>query len=94
MPKFDFGHGRHEPSTFEATAYVLENTGVAATRAAFNIGSAKSSRALAISPSRHVTPVRSGRSSISPSRQGGPFDEPDTAAQVLAAVTATKFIVS
>jgi rubrerythrin len=95
-PKFDFGSAVTSLSTFEATAYVLENTGVAAySGQAFNI---KSPKVLAVALSIVTVEARHAGAIASITGQtiakDGPFDIPDTAAQVLAAVTATKFIVS
>jgi hypothetical protein len=95
-PKFDFGMAVTSLSTFEATAYVLENTGVAAySGQAFNISSPKVlavALAIVTVEARHAGAIASIIDK--PIAKDGPFDEPDTAAQVLAAVTATKFIVS
>lgn len=95
-PKFDFGKAVTDLSTFKATAYVLENTGVAAySGQAFNI---KSPKVLAVALSivtveaRHAGAI--GSITGSPIAKNGPFDIPETASQILAAVTATKFIVS
>jgi rubrerythrin len=95
-PTFAFGKAVTDLATFEATAFVLENTGVAAySGQAFNISSPKV-LAVALSivtvEARHAGAIASilGKP-ISPD---GPFDEPDTAAQVLAAVAGTKFITS
>jgi len=95
-PKFDFGMAVTSLSTFEATAYVLENTGVAAySGQAFNITSPKVlavALAIVTVEARHAGAIASIIDKAI--AKDGPFDEPDTAAQVLAAVTATKFIVS
>jgi rubrerythrin len=95
-PKFDFGSAVTKLSTFEATAFVLENTGVAAySGQAFNIASPKVlavALAIVTVEARHAGAIASITGM--PIAKDGPFDEPDTAAQVLAAVTATKFIVS
>ena len=95
-PKFDFGQAVTSLATFEATAFVLENTGVAAySGQAFNISSAKVlgvALSIVTVEARHAGAIASitGKQ-ISPD---GPFDAPDTAAKVLAAVAGTKFIVS
>jgi rubrerythrin len=96
MPKFDFGKAVTSLSTFEATAYVLENTGVAAySGQAFNI---KEPKVLAVALSivtveaRHAGAIAAITGT--PIAKNGPFDIGETAAQILAAVTATKFIVS
>lgn len=94
-PKFNFGKAVTDLRTFEATAYVLENTGVAAySGQAFNI---KSPKVLAVAlaivtvEARHAGAI--GSIAGSPIAKDGPFDIPQTASQILAAVTATKFIV-
>jgi hypothetical protein len=75
---------------------VLENTGVAAySGQAFNISSPKVlavALAIVTVEARHAGAIASITGSAI--AKDGPFDEPDTASQVLAAVTATKFIVS
>src|SRR3984885_13852499 len=95
-PKFDFGMAVTSLSTFEATAYVPENTGVAAySGQAFNITSPKVlavALAIVTVEARHAGAIASIIDKAI--AKDGPFDEPDTASQVLAAVTATKFIVS
>lgn len=95
-PQFDFGMAVTSLSTFEATAYVLENTGVAAySGQAFNI---KSPKVLAVAlaivtvEARHAGAI--GSIAGMAIAKNGPFDIPETASQILAAVTATKFIVS
>jgi hypothetical protein len=95
-PKFNFGSAVTSLSTFEATAYVLENTGVAAySGQAFNITDPKV-LAVALSivtvEARHAGAI--GSIIGKPIAKDGPFDAPETAGQILAAVTATKFIVS
>jgi hypothetical protein len=96
QPKFNFGKAVTDLTTFEATAYVLENTGVAAySGQAFNI---KAPKVLAVALSivtveaRHAGAI--GTITGMPIAKNGPFDIGETAAQILAAVTATKFIVS
>lgn len=96
QPKFNFGKAVTDLSTFEATAYVLENTGVAAySGQAFNI---KSPKVLAVALSivtveaRHAGAI--GSITGTAIAKNGPFDIAETASQILAAVTATKFIVS
>lgn len=96
QPKFDFGNAVTDLSTFEATAYVLENTGVAAySGQAFNIASPKV-LAVALSivtvEARHAGAI--GSIAGMAIAKNGPFDIGETASQILAAVTATKFIVS
>jgi hypothetical protein len=95
-PKFDFGKAVTDLTTFEATAYVLENTGVAAySGQAFNI---KAPKVLAVALSivtveaRHAGAI--GSITGMPIAKNGAFDIAETASQILAAVTATKFIVS
>jgi rubrerythrin len=95
-PKFNFGKAVTDLKTFEATAYVLENTGVAAySGQAFNI---KAPKVLAVALSivtveaRHAGAI--GSITGMPIAKNGPFDIAETASQILAAVTATKFIVS
>jgi rubrerythrin len=95
-PKFDFGKAVTDPNTFETTAFVLENTGVAAySGQAFNIASPKV-LAVALSivtvEARHAGAI--GSITGMAIAKNGPFDIPEAAAQILAAVTATKFIVS
>jgi rubrerythrin len=95
-PTFDFGSAVSDLATFEATAFVLENTGVAAySGQAFNIKAAKVlgvALSIVTVEARHAGAIASilGKP-ISPD---GAFDVPDTAAKVLAAVKGTKFIVS
>jgi rubrerythrin len=95
-PKFNFGKAVTDLKTFEATAYVLENTGVAAySGQAFNITSPKVlgvALAIVTVEARHAGAI--GSITGMPIAKDGPFDIPQTAAQILAAVTATKFIVS
>ncbi len=95
-PTFNFGSAVTSLSTFEATAYVLENTGVAAySGQAFNI---KEPKVLAVALSIVTVEARHAGAIASitgmPIAKNGPFDVGDTAAKVLAAVAATKFIVS
>jgi hypothetical protein len=95
-PKFAFGKAVTDLGTFEATAYVLENTGVAAySGQAFNISSPKV-LAVALSivtvEARHAGAI--GSITGTAIAKNGPFDVAETAAQILAAVTATKFIVA
>lgn len=93
-PTFNFGSAVTSLSTFEATAYVLENTGVAAySGQAFNITEPKVlgvALAIVTVEARHAGAIAAiiGK----PIAKDGPFDAPQTAAQILAAVTATKFI--
>jgi hypothetical protein len=94
-PKFNFGRAVTNLKTFEATAYVLENTGVHAYAGqAFNI---KSPKVLATALSIITIEARHAGSIATITGQkiaiDGPFDTPFTAAKVLAAVAATKFIV-
>jgi rubrerythrin len=95
-PSFNFGSAVTDLATFEATAFVLENTGVAAySGQAFNI---KSATVLGVALSIVTVEARHAGAIASilgkPISPDGPFDEPDTAAQVLAAVAGTKFITS
>jgi hypothetical protein len=98
-PKFDFGMAVGSQKEFAATAQVLENTGVGAYFGqAFNI-SKPADLAAAVSiltiEARHAGAIGyindATAKMVSPN---GAFDKPLTAAKVLAAVTATKFIVS
>jgi len=95
-PTFDFGSAVTSLSTFEATAYVLENTGVAAySGQAFNITEPKVlavALAIVTVEARHAGAIATITGMAI--AKDGPFDEPDTAAEVLAAVAGTKFIVS
>jgi rubrerythrin len=99
MPKFDFGKAVTDQKTFAATAQVLENTGVGAYFGqGFNIKTPSTLKA-AISvltvEARHAGAIGfyndKTAKAVSPS---GAFDKPLTAATVLKAVTATKFIKS
>jgi rubrerythrin len=95
-PQFNFGTAVTSLATFEATAYVLENTGVAAySGQAFNI---KEPKVLAVALSIVTVEARHAGSIATITGQAiamnGPFDVPLSAAKVLAAVAATKFIVS
>jgi hypothetical protein len=94
-PKFDFKGIPSDPSTFAATAYVLENTGVHAYLG--QAGNIKTPAYLLAAASivtieaRHSGAIGSILDkSISPN---GPFDNGWTAAKVLAAVKSTGFIV-
>jgi Ferritin-like domain len=95
-PKFDFGNAVSNLRTFEATAYVLENTGVAAySGQAFNITEPKIlgvALSIVTVEARHAGAIASITGM--PIAKNGPFDIPQTATQILAAVTATKFITS
>jgi hypothetical protein len=95
-PKFDFGKAVSDKATFAATAYVLENTGVHAyIGQAFNIKNAaylKVALSIVTIEARH-----SGAIALylgKPIAPNGPFDTGYTAAKVLKAVKATKFIKS
>lgn len=95
-PKFDFQGIPSDPSKFAATAYVLENTGVHAYLG--QAGNIKTPAYLLAAASiltieaRHSGAIGSIiDKSISPN---GPFDNGYTAAQVLAAVKSTGFIVA
>jgi hypothetical protein len=98
-PNFDFGAAVKSQTTFTATSQVLENTGVGAYFGqAFNI-SKPADLAAAVSiltiEARHAGAIGyyndPTAKMVSPN---GAFDKPLTATKVLAAVTATKFIVS
>ena len=97
-PKFDFGDAVKDEKTFLATAFVLENTGVAAyagqgtnikdpaiVQAALSIHSIEARHAGVIGQ------IIKGKKGISPD---GPFDTPLGAKAVLKAVDGTGFIVS
>jgi len=95
-PTFAFGKATTDLMTFEATAFVLENTGVAAySGQAFNI---KAPKVLAVALSIVTVEARHAGAIASitgmPIAKNGPFDIAEPASQILAAVTATKFIVS
>jgi len=97
-PKFDFGDTVKDPAMFAATAQVLENTGVRAYLG--QAGNLKSKKFLGAAGSiltieaRHASVIglinQQSPKGIAPS---GAFDKPLSAADVLAAVAKTKFIV-
>jgi Ferritin-like domain len=97
-PKFDFKGTNKTPSTFMATAMVLENTGVHAySGQALNIKSAKvvaAALSILTIEARHASAIgliiKATPASMSPN---GSFDTPYTASKVLAAVKGTGFIV-
>lgn len=97
-PKFDFKGTTKNAAMFKATSQVLENTGVHAySGQALNIKQAKVVRAalsILTVEARHASVIgllnNPSGGSISPS---GPFDTPLSAGKVLAAVSATGFIV-
>jgi rubrerythrin len=98
-PKFNFKGANTKPSTFKATALVLENTGVHAySGQALNISSPKvvaAALSIVTIEARHASVIGlindpSGQS-IAPD---GPFDTPFTASKVLSAVQATGFIAA
>ena len=98
QPKFDFKGANTSVHMFMATSQVLENTGVHAySGQALNISNpayVKAALSILTVEARHASVIGllndpSGNS-IAPS---GPFDTPETAAQVLAAVKSTGFIV-
>jgi rubrerythrin len=93
-PSFDFGKAVTDEATFAATAYVLENTGVEAySGQALNI-KVKAYAAAALSiwavEARHAGAI--GLYLGKPIAATGSFQTGATAATVLKAVTATKFI--
>jgi Ferritin-like domain len=98
-PKFAFGSAVTDEDTFAATSQVLENTGVGAYFGqAFNIAKPadlKAAVSILTVEARHAGAIGyvndNSAHAVSPS---GAFDQPKTAATVLAAVAATKFIVS
>jgi hypothetical protein len=98
-PKFDFGAAVKSEKTFAATSQVLENTGVGAYFGqAFNIkvpADLKAAVSILTIEARHAGAIGyyndPTAKMVSPN---GAFDKPLTAATVLAAVAATKFIVS
>jgi hypothetical protein len=94
-PSFDFGAAVSDEATFLATAYVLENTGVHAYLGqAPNLLSTPSylvdAASIVTVEARHAGAIATilGKE-IAPN---GPFDNGETAAVILKAVTATKFI--
>jgi Ferritin-like domain len=97
-PKFDFKGANTSPEMFMKTAEVLENTGVHAySGQALNIKSpayVKAAVSILTIEARHASVIgllnEPAGNNIAPN---GPFDTPYTAAKVLAAVTATGFIV-
>ncbi len=97
-PKFDFKGANTSPEMFMKTAEVLENTGVHAySGQALNIKSpayVKAAVSILTIEARHASVIgllnEPAGNDITPN---GPFDTPYTAAKVLAAVTATGFIV-
>jgi hypothetical protein len=98
QPKFDFKGANTSVETFMKTAQVLENTGVHAySGQALNIKTAayvKAAISILTIEARHASVIgllnEPAGNDIAPN---GPFDTPLTAAQVLAAVKATGFIV-
>jgi len=98
-PKFDFGATTTNPTSFLATAFVLENEGVAAysgqgpylhslayTKAALSILTIEARHAAAFAfAAGHV----GGKKGVTPS---GAFDDPKTMARVLSDVKKTTFI--
>jgi len=97
QPKFDFKGANTNVHTFMTTSQVLENTGVHAySGQALNISNpayVKAALSILTVEARHASVIGllndpSGNS-IAPS---GPFDTPETAAEVLAAVKSTGFI--
>ena len=95
-PKFDFGKAVTDKSTFAATAYVLENTGVHAYIG--QAGNISNSAYLLVALSIVTIEARhSGAIGLylgKPIAPSGPFDTGYTASQVLSAVAGTKFIKS
>jgi hypothetical protein len=99
QPKFDFGSAVTDMDTFAATSQVLENTGVGAYFGqAFNIAKPadlKAAVSILTIEARHAGAIGyindNTAKAVSPN---GAFDKPVTASVVLAAVAATKFIVS
>ena len=94
-PKFDFkGSNNTKQSTFEATAQLLEDTGVMAY--AGQVGNVKTKAILAAAASIHSVEARHA-AWMRHIRQKPPaplaFDKPKTKAQILAAVKSTGFIV-
>jgi hypothetical protein len=97
-PSFDFGSAVTDVKTFAATSQVLENTGVGAYFGqAFNITKAadlKAAVSVMTVEARHAGAIGfyndMTAKAVSPH---GAFDQPLTAAAVLAAVKGTKFIV-
>jgi hypothetical protein len=97
-PKFDFKGITADPAMFAATAQVLENTGVHAYLGqAGNIANPAylgAAASIVTIEARHAGAIGlingSSGGGIAPS---GPFDKPFTAAQILAAVKSTGFIV-
>jgi hypothetical protein len=97
-PKFDFKGANTSPEMFMKTAQVLENTGVHAySGQALNIKTAayvKAAISILTIEARHASVIgllnEPAGNDIAPN---GPFDTPLTAAQVLAAVKSTGFIV-
>ncbi|MHB1808400.1 MAG: ferritin-like domain-containing protein, partial [Solirubrobacteraceae bacterium] len=96
-PKFNFKGANRSPQKFLATAYVLENTGVHAYLG--QVGNIKSPTYLKAAGS--ILPIEARHAAVAglllkPTimdiTPDGPFDTPYTAAKVLAAVGATKFI--
>ena len=101
-PTFDFKHTTRKRSTFLATAYVLENTGVQAylgqagnlkskalLGAAASIVTIEARHAAAVATLSDKTPFGDGGSGITPN---GGFDKPATKDEILAAVGKTGFI--
>ena len=94
-PTFDFkGSNNTKQATFEATAQLLEDTGVMAY--AGQVGNIKTKAILAAAASIHSVEARHA-AWMRHIRQQPPaplaFDKPKTKAQILAAVKSTGFIV-
>jgi rubrerythrin len=98
-PKFDFGGTTRNQTRFQATSFVLENTGVNAYGGqALNITD-PATRTAALSiwavEARHAGAIGlllKGTSGVAPDDDGGAFQTTATAAHVLADVKATGFI--
>ncbi len=101
-PKFNFKDTVTNQKKFQATAQLLEDTGVAAYLGqAANIKSKailKAAGSILPIEARHASWIRdinsqTGRPGVSPSPAPASFEKPKTKAQVLAGVKATGFIV-
>lgn len=97
-PKFNFGDATKDEETFLATAFVLENTGVAAyagqgtnIKDADIVHAALSIHSIEARHAGVVGQIIKGKKGIAPN---GSFDEPLGASAILKAVKKTGFIVS
>jgi rubrerythrin len=100
QPTFNFGETTKQQSMFQATSYVLENTGVEAyfgqASNIMNVAYVKAALSIMAVEARHagaIGLILKGESGVAPTTAGGPFQNALPASSVLAAVKATGFIV-